>query len=35
MSELRCKKCNHLDSSHEFDDKGQSLIPYCDCEGLE
>ena len=31
--EARCNKCNHKDSEHDENDKGECLI--CDCDGME
>ncbi len=34
MSEYKCAECNHYDSDHDPDDKGECFMPNCRCEGL-
>lgn len=33
MKEYKCMKCNHKDSDHDPQDKGECLV--CDCTGIE
>jgi len=34
VDEYKCERCNHRDSHHEENDRGQCLIPYCNCDGI-
>lgn len=33
--EYKCIKCDHFDSEHNSDNRGECLVDGCNCTGLE
>lgn len=34
VNEYCCERCNHRDSLHDENDKGECFVPNCNCDGI-